>query len=554
MRSKTSVVFCVLGLLCLLMVCGSYNWSGSHEQKPVTLVCETPHAIPSQLTAHPPIMITMNSDFGSLGFPGNGSESNPYRIEELEIFGSEFVGCIGIGGSVTAYYEIRGCILSNSTAAAAIQLVAGHGLIDTCEIYDCTIGVTLGDGDYRIESSEIYNCSSAVHASSGFEMNSSEIHDCSSGGYMEFADDVVVHNCVFTDNGQIGFYGGADLILTENSFTESGVWIGDSVGFTVTDNTFHTEQTLDQLSITNSDLGTISDNVFNINSLAGLRLQGSTNLIVTGCNFVASGPSGALGIDMRGFEGMSDIVIENCNFESVDCDAAYCEAGLVVSDCDLTDGRILILDSPGAEASANRIQWGSIVVSYNCDGSLIFNNTLTGCQDHGIRIMENNTDLVVSANSMTGTKTSLRYGISIESDYVFARYNIIENFDAGIHVDDAISCEIYNNTVYGNNVGIRIAEGCSFHQIYYNILYGNSQNARDDGSNNIWDDGIMLGNYWSNVGAPGEYAVPGTAESVDRYAQPYVTGTGLPLEIIVVVSVGTVFVLLTAAIIKMRRP
>ena len=495
----------------------------------------------------------MNSEFGALGFPGNGSESNPFRIEELEIVGSEFVGCITIGGSVTAYYEIRDCRLSNSSAAAAIQLVAGHGLIDACEIHDCTIGVSLGGGVQRIESAEIYNCSLGIHATVGFEMDLSEIHDCENCVNTLQTDDIVVHNCVFSDNGQLGFDEATGLILTGNTFNATGVWIGNSVGLTVTDNTFRVEQTLDQLSITYSQSGTVNNNVFTINALAGLRLQGSTDLIIANCQFTAPNPGGSLGIDSRGFEGMSDITIEDCTFENVGCHAGFCETGLVVTRCALSEGGILVLDSPGAEVTSNSITWGSIDVSDSCQDSLIFNNTLTHCMDHGIRVLENNTGIVVSSNYMRGAMTSLRYGISIESNDVVARYNEIENFDAGIHISEANSSDIYNNTVHGNNIGIQLAEGCSFNHLYYNILYDNAQNAKDDGSDNVWDDGIMLGNYWSNVAVPGEYRIPGTAESVDRYAQPYSTGLAIPLEVLVAITVCGVFGVLAAVVVRMKR-
>ena len=173
--------------------------------------------------------------------------------------------------------------------------------------------------------------------------------------------------------------------------------------------------------------------------------------------------------------------------------------------------------------------------------------------DHGIRVLENNTGIVVSSNYMRGAMTSLRYGISIESNDVVARYNEIENFDAGIHISEANSSDIYNNTVHGNNIGIQLAEGCSFNHLYYNILYDNAQNAKDDGSDNVWDDGIMLGNYWSNVAVPGEYRIPGTAESVDRYAQPYSTGLAIPLEVLVAITVCGVFGVLAAVVVRMKR-
>ncbi len=495
------------------------------------------HVVLSQLTPHAPIDINSNSDFTALGFPGNGSESNPYRIENLDILGSFGVFCISIGGSVTAYYEIRGCRLSGAFPGAAIDLYAGRGFIDNCEISNCSAGIVVEIDDLTIESCEIYNTTEPISVPWNFSS----------------IENVTVRDCIFYDANELVFEIVSRVTLTGNTFTETGVYIGNSSVITVSDNIFNVEDYIDHLGLQYCEVGMISDNVFNINNLCGVQLKGSEDIIIQNCDFISSGPSGFYGIDSRGFEGMRDITIEKCTFVSVSCDAGFVEQGLDISRCTLTNGSIVLVDSPFADVQSNTLSSGVILVGGGCNETEIYNNTLNDCSDYGIRVMDDNAGLIISTNSVKKTfEVSTSLGIDIESDNIVVRYNTVENFGSGIFLSEAEGCTIHNNTVFGNDFGIKIEEGSSFNHLYYNILYGNLQNAIDDGSDNTWDDGVSLGNYWSNLGAPGEYTVPGTAGSIDRYAQPYGTGLSILLELVIVGVIAAV-VVIAVVVVKLRR-
>lgn len=60
-------------------------------------------------TPHEPITITGNQDFISQGWPGNGSQTNPYRLENLSINGNKT--CISIANT-DAFFIVTGCVLS----------------------------------------------------------------------------------------------------------------------------------------------------------------------------------------------------------------------------------------------------------------------------------------------------------------------------------------------------------------------------------------------------------------------------------------------------------
>jgi len=88
----------------------------------------------------------------------------------------------------------------------------------------------------------------------------------------------------------------------------------------------------------------------------------------------------------------------------------------------------------------------------------------------------------------------------------------------------------------------------------------------DDGVNNVWDDGVSLGNYWSDYDGSGPYEVWGDAGAVDRWPMfiepilPTTTPTEPPFgpppgpPIIVILLGGViVFAIVIYAVYRPRR-
>lgn len=484
----------------------------------------------AQLTPHAPIAITSESQFGSLGFSGNGSESNPYLIEDLEIEATSGVECISISGAVLAHYEIRGCRLYGSDPGTGIELAAGHGLVNSCEIYDCSVGILIESNRHRIVASEIHDNSLGINALS--------------------ADDVVVADSTFYDNTETVFEDASSLTIIDNTFSNNSVYIGYSVGITATSNTFATGS---YLSLLDCQIGTINNNDFTVKGYTGIGLRNTEHVIINGNDFMASGPDdfGKRGVAFQGTEGQRDIIIQSCSFQSVGIGGGEIEDGFSITDCTFTNGSIYLYRSPAAEINNNTFNGGAITLNSNCTDAIISDNTINAQGGLGIGIHnQNNTGVMVSSNSVRGV--GLGNGITIESAEVVVCCNTVENFEKGIFLTDATDCRIYNNTVFNNDMGIEILDRASSNTLYYNTLYGNTQNANDDGSNNTWDDGISLGNYWGNLIAPREYTIPGTAGSVDHYAQPFRTGLDIPLYLIIGIGVGVVVIIGALVCLKRR--
>jgi len=72
--------------------------------------------------------------------------------------------------------------------------------------------------------------------------------------------------------------------------------------------------------------------------------------------------------------------------------------------------------------------------------------------------------------------------------------------------------------LFNDGVGVVYEYGSVFGFITYNTIGWNEEgNAYESGGYGQWDDGISIGNTWSDYESPPTYPIPGPAESVDDY-------------------------------------
>ncbi len=104
-----------------------------------------------------PICIRDNSDFVLFGAVGNGTPSNPYRLENLDVMSN--LTCIIVEGT-TAHFSISNCILETSGRQDTILLTnVENGRVERCEIKRGVNGISVTD------SSNIVIESSLIHSS-----------------------------------------------------------------------------------------------------------------------------------------------------------------------------------------------------------------------------------------------------------------------------------------------------------------------------------------------------------------------------------------------------
>ncbi|KKM87661.1 hypothetical protein LCGC14_1266630 [marine sediment metagenome] len=102
---------------------------------------------------------------------------------------------------------------------------------------------------------------------------------------------------------------------------------------------------------------------------------------------------------------------------------------------------------------------------------------------------------VIYDNGVSG----INFGFGVNNT---AALNEIYNNSNGITLSDSNNSIIYDNEIFDNVFGIDIDNsGSTNNTLYLNYLYNNTNNGRDNGVNNTWDNSV-IGNYWGDyIGA-----------------------------------------------------
>ena len=165
------------------------------------------------------------------------------------------------------------------------------------------------------------------------------------------------------------------------------------------------------------------------------------------------------------------------------------------------------------------------------DHGIIFQNvafgSIEGCKattcNAGI-YFDQATDCTIENSTVYSSRTGIRlnsaYSCSISNSKTFRNAG-------GIRIIAGDYCRITGNRVYRNaDVGISLgplAQNCT---VYGNSLGHNGgmhphtqeSNAEDYGQDNLWDDGVSTGNYWTDYDGNGSYEIDTeTAPSVDEH-------------------------------------
>jgi parallel beta-helix repeat protein len=462
------------------------------------------------LPLHAPIHINGNAEFARRaqqeGWPGNGTQGNPYVIEGYEIDGKGGTYCIWIE-STSVWFVVRKCKMwnaaDNTTEPYGTGIYLKNVQYGTIESNICSdnvgCGIFLGSSSYDTIA---YNyCSGNSHG--GIFL------DCSNNSI------IMGNNC--TTNSEIGIYLGSSSnnTITNNNCSSNSLCeiflFALCNNNTITSNyCFHNSaQGCIALSFSN-DHNTITNNNCSGNALFGIIVTGSTNTTIRNNQLWDNG----IIIVSESLEGWNTQVIENntANGKPV----YYYKnqiGGIVQGDA----GQIILANCTNIIISGLNLTNVSVGLQLAFSSYIaIMNNTCSGNSWVGISLSHSANNNITN-NNCSGNSY---YGLHIDS---YSTNNIIT----------------YNNFYYNTKYGVYITYGSTGNIIHHNNFWQNNgagkgltenkSQAYDEVYRNYWyDSTTQQGNYWDNWngngwGTPDAYPIDGGAGAYDMYplSQPW---------------------------------
>jgi parallel beta-helix repeat protein len=301
-------------------------------------------------TAHNPIYINGNADFASQasanGWPGNGTQGNPYIIDSYDIDGQGGTYCIWIENT-NVWFVIRNCNLWNATSDASQPW--GTGL--------CLKNVTHGTVTNNYCSHDRYGICLWWYSSSNTITNNNCSHNSEDGiclWWYSSSNNIANNNCSENSENGIYLYYSPYNNITSNTLWNNGIGIGgesleywnthiiennrvngkpvyyykNQNGCTVPSNAGEvilancTNMVVSGLTLTNTSIGielgfssynTITNNNCSGNSRDGIRLISSSNNNITNNN---CSDNSRYGIFLYYFSSNNTITNNNCSSSS----------------------------------------------------------------------------------------------------------------------------------------------------------------------------------------------------------------------------------------------
>lgn len=324
----------------------------------------------------------------------------------------------------------------------------------------------------------------------------------------------------------------------------------------------------------------ISDN--NFTGWPGTGSPGDP-FVISGLNITSGGVSSCLSI----FNSSSYVEVRDCYIEYTGTSYAaalmliYANNSLVI-DCvikthwysievfgchnsnitgNVVEGTLYTTQSPGVRFTDNSMTSQGenatmgIRLAGDCDLGVVENNTidLEGLEGIGVKGMEifkcdnvtvndnfvkniDRTGILVSVcpNSIvlgnTVWKSTLSSGIVVElSDFTRVEDNLVYDCEAGILLNSN-NCTVVGNSAFRNSQNGIIASmfNCTIYDNFIGFNTGDLGQGFETQAANYWDDGVSVGNYWSDYDNVSEIYTVGTGlawNGVDHFPMVFVEST-----------------------------
>lgn len=492
---------------------------------------DTEEAKTNAYVPHARITIEGDADFesqaSSEGWPGDGSELNPYIIGGYDIDGSAYRNGIAIGNT-TAHFIVSECYIHNCVAAGvqfwgisngslidsvctgnspyAVNLVgSSYSSVRSLSCYGNAYGIrlssshrnTLADNDLFDNSNNLYISGSTYNTvvrnnitgtGQGITLdvssyNTIETNNCSyrvgnglnlqcspvlRSSYNLIRENTLVHN---SQNGIGGsdFYSGTSNRIDRNNCSyngANGIDVSDS-GNKITNNT----------CVWNAGCGVYYDNPYNSlvvnntcshNGATGIRLYGPYYLAQNGDvknNTATFNANYGITLGGMSLEHLYgfDVLDNNCS------DNSWSGIGLWVSDMCTISGNLAVRNGlHGIVLSGS----GTNTLSMNnCSDNLRSGIQLETYLGHEVWYSSNN---VITSNTLEGNAMQ---GLDVQqsSNNLVGSNRLAQNGLRGMLMTSCTSAQVISNDVSENTIGGLLFSSCGSTQVTSNTLSENSQ-------------------------------------------------------------------------------
>lgn len=181
------------------------------------------------------------------------------------------------------------------------------------------------------------------------------------------------------------------------------------------------------------------------------------------------------------------------------------------------------------------IIYNSILESGNNEPAIQFDNV-----EHGQIILSEISKGLTTSTS--GIQISDSQDISVSNTSIYGSWNgillyrvsnstitnsTLSSNHRGLLLESSSYCQVVNNSIYSNrNNGLEIGGLSHNNTVYGNSIGWNGQptwefesNAVDDGDDNHFDDGVSVGNAWSDFNGTTPYEIVGSGGTIDSYPE-----------------------------------
>lgn len=193
------------------------------------------------------------------------------------------------------------------------------------------------------------------------------------------------------------------------------------------------------------------------------------------------------------------------------------------------------------------------------DNSIVENNSCSNNEYIGIQVSLCSYSAIINntCNNL-GWEGVQMYG----SSFLTVTNNTLHNNDKGVTFWETESCVFSYNYIrdcyeHGIFMGSASKDNIIHNNAFVNNNLGGSSQGYDDGVNNTWYDPLMnVGNYWNEWIGTGNYAIDGSASSVDLYPlgeSPLVTIAEFQINYISILTIFVIPLVMIAANIRKKN-